>query len=282
MTKIFAGNSVQQIDKKELYIKNYAKNKEKEYRELFPFLQQERQARLIEGKEFRPEKVNPQKHIVVVLGDPLEEDKYLNFQIKEKTDVFEQFQNFAKKELVPALLDNLEIEFGGNIFDVRTKQNRVTKNSPAIFIGKFTEEIPTRMKITGNTLKSKFEMESALDLSNKEFTKNELSEYLPELWNNLGNKKIQNPAKKISFGEKINLGKILFYILILGIILLLITLIRYVFRDKEDEYSFPHEEEVPIFHSEISEKEYQEYEKKIDETDHGIPFEVIWKQDINK
>lgn len=277
MTKIFATNLAQPLKSREIFVKNFPASEEKFYRELFPFLQQERQAKIINFDEFQPEKVG-KNDIVVSLGSPLENS--LNFKY-DSGDIFSQFQNFAGKELSPVILDDLKIQFGGNVFDVQAKQKKITANSPAIFVGKFSNDIKTRMKISGKTLDSNFELVSPLDLAEKKHTESDEARYLPELWNQLANPKAENPAKKINWWDNLSWLSFLPYVLGIIALLILILFIRYLFRNRDTEYcdEFNCEEEIPIFQFEIPEEEYKKYEEKIGNTyNDDLPFEVIWKE----
>ena len=287
MVKLFAPINSKPILKKEIYIKNFAENEEKKYRELFPFIQQKRHGRIISADEFRPKKVNPQKHVVIVLGKPL--NNYLNFKLSDGNNVFQEFQNFAGKYLSPVVLDNLQTEFGGNVFAVKTKQNKITTTSPAIFVGKFRKPLPTRMRITGNTLNSRFELETPLELDNPAYTEDKIAQFLPEIWNELAHPQdLKNPAKKSNFFKKINWGRIFFYLILLLVVVLVIALIRYIFREKEaEDWEIPSAEEVPIFHSQNSKNKELENIEKIDsakttEQTNDLPFEVVWKSEINQ
>lgn len=277
MAKIFASEDAKPLPMNEIFVKNYPKNEEKKYRELFPFLQQQRQARIVNSDEFNPQKIKKDE-VVIILGDSL--DNFLNFKHKEG-DIFKEFQNFAKKNLSPILLDNLKITFGGNIFDVQTKQAQITADSPAIFVGKFKKPIKTRMEITGNRLESHFGLVSPLDLENKKYTQDKTAEYLPEIWNELAHPQNGNLAKKYFWLEKFNWLNIFPYILgIIGLMIILL-IIKYLMKDDEEYNEFEYEEEVPIFQSRISEDEYQGHEKELERGHHeetDLPFEVIWKQ----
>ncbi len=279
MVKIFASPQAKAIRKREVYVKNYHPEEEKIYRELFPFLQQQRHARIVKTDEFRPEKVNPQKNVVIALGEPLRD--YLNFRYQPGEDIFEQFQNFAEKNLSPVLLKNIKIDFGGNIFAVQTKQAEVRANSPAIFVGKFRENLKTKINIQGETADGKLELNTFLDLDNPQYSEDRTAEYLPELWNELAHPSVKNPAKKSTTG--INWFKVLRYFLTFLAILFVIAIIRYFTRSKEETDEFQYEEEVPIFHSQIPEEEYRRYEAELDNQQQNIddlPFEVVWKQTI--
>ena len=88
-------------------------------------------------------------------------------------------------------MKDLKINFGGNIFDVHSKQHQITIESPAIFIGKFKQPIKTRMEISGKNITSGINLVSPLDLSNTKYIQNTTSKYLPELWNQLAYPKIE-------------------------------------------------------------------------------------------
>ena len=90
----------------------------------------------------------------------------------------------------------------------------------------------------------------------------------------------ENSAKIKIQHDLFNFFKLLPYLLgIIGIILI-IAFVKYLGRDDSEYYDFDFESEVPIFHSKISEEEYQKHESSnennFQETDE--PFEVVWKQ----
>jgi hypothetical protein len=282
MVKIFASNKFRPIRTKEIFVKNFVENEAKIYRELFPFLQQQRQAKIVDISDFSPKKINSEKETVIILGNEI--DGYLNFKYEEG-DIFNQFQNFAEKNLSPVLLNNLKVNFGGNIFDVQTKQDKITFNSPAIFIGKFKDDIRTRMEISAKRNNQKIELITPLDLSDAKYIENSTTQYLPELWDQLANPVSKNPAKKdknqIIKSGYLSFIKFIPYLFTLFVLFILFFIIRYFINKKQEEEDFEYQEEIPIFHSEIPEEEYRKHETNLDENfQSDPPFEVVWKNEI--
>jgi len=96
--------------------------------------------------------------------------------------------------------------------------------------------------------------------------------------------KVENPAKKNNWFDNFEFLKFIPYVLgIIGLFILFLF-VKYLSRSSEEFDDFNFEEEVPIFHSKISEDEYKSYEslnkKHFKETDE--PFEVVWKQNAKR
>ncbi len=174
---IFPTKDAQPIQKNITFVKNFTKKESPIYNPVINFLT-ELGANVLD--DF-PETSRTTQ--VVTLGEPLPNSK--NFSTHDKKNSLEQFEKFSLQNLKPVFFKNLRAEFGGNIFDVSQSQKNITDDQGVTFIGKFKEDIRTRMALFADDKNSLLHFETPLNLSNKELSHSPLAKELPQLWEQL-------------------------------------------------------------------------------------------------
>jgi hypothetical protein len=204
---IFPEKDAQPIQENITFVKNFSKKESKIYKPVVNFLS-ELGANVTD--DF-PEKNGTVQ--IITLGEPLPNSE--NFSVHDKNTALEQFEIFSLQNLKPVFFKNLRAEFGGNISAVEQSQKNIIGDQGVTFIGKFKEDMRTRMAIIADDEKDSLQFEAPLDLSNKDFSFSPIAKVLPQLWEQLHEKKRLPNESSISFFSWIlgGLGLLIFVII---------------------------------------------------------------------
>ncbi|MCF7830654.1 hypothetical protein K9M41_01485 [Candidatus Gracilibacteria bacterium] len=178
MVRIFPGSKNSPLPIQDVFVENYSSGESKNYTELIPFIN-ETGGEIINKEELEEYALSKYNRIVT-LGEPI--DDYLNFKVKDKTQILEEFEEFTNLNLSPIFLQDIEAKFGGNVSEVFPKKLDSIGLDPVYFIGKFERPMKTRMEIKGISSEGEIQASAPLDLKDAELAQGALAQELPDMW----------------------------------------------------------------------------------------------------
>ena len=177
---LFPSLEAQPIQKETVFVKNFSPEQSSQYKPILSFLK-ELGARIIDPP------VQNDSHVTLVsLGKPIATEK--NFHLKNEEDPLDAFEQFSLQELQPVFFQNIHADFGGNISAVEQFQTSVIGDAGVTLIGKFEEDMRTRMHIQAQQGERTLEFEAPLNLNDATLSNSPIAAELPQLWEQLQKK----------------------------------------------------------------------------------------------
>ncbi len=187
--KLYPGSHLVPLDIHDVYVKNYDDNKAMIYQELILMLN-ELGTNVIEENEVAEYLSDPYTRLIF-LGN--EKEGYLNFKAIDANLLMEDFENFSTENLGSIFLQDIQIDFGGNISDVYYENLEFLGNGPVLAIGKFARPMRTRMVVSGVSNKGELNATAIADL--RTYTEDPLVQLLPDMWEELANPPVPKSDK---------------------------------------------------------------------------------------
>lgn len=214
MMRIFPLEGNKTIPVNPIFVKNFSQSEEDVYEELMPFIQ-ELHGVVIEKEDLRFYTEDSENKIVF-LGAP--EKGYLHFKINRSDDGLAAFQSFQQKHFENIVFRNIEMKFGGNIYDVLPSYIPDITSDPITIIGKFRKDMKTRLEIKGEIAEGIIESIEPLNIQDKSYSQTPLAKQIPDLWEELWKRENPSPStqeipKTIHWLEWNNYFPILLFIL---------------------------------------------------------------------
>jgi len=181
MVRVFPGENSIPLPLQDVYVANYKKAEEAPYKELFSVVR-EMGGKVVPGDEI--EKYSASKHNrIIMLGDP--KGDFLNFHILNPKKTLEEFEEFARKNLGPVLLENVVAKFGGNVSEVFPAKIEKVGFEPVFFVGKIERPMKTHMEISGVSSEGEIRAIAALHFEDDTTARGPLTKELPNIWEEL-------------------------------------------------------------------------------------------------
>lgn len=171
-------NTAQVIKPEPLFVTHFEGPNADAYRELLPILK-ELGAKIISHEDLSTANINSQQQ-VIVLGTPVED--FLSFEIQKGIPVLEQFEHFTEEYLQPVLLNDLEIQTGGNVFEIYPSDPQQITHLGLTLIGKFQRPMKTRMVLKGSTSEGSFTQILDVPLQKIDLARGWEAQNLPRFW----------------------------------------------------------------------------------------------------
>jgi hypothetical protein len=179
--QIYPSEDLKPIPVKYIFVRNYPENLAEKFRILEDFLREE--AFVVIDWEQREKFLAEANQAVrwVYLGERerITDLAFMPVDTSEEA-MLKSLEIFLQRELDPVYLRNIRIEMGGNVQQLLPETVAYIGRNPEIFVGKFSEERLTRMRIFAETLEGERFVEVPLDFSIK--ANHPLRENLGEIW----------------------------------------------------------------------------------------------------
>ncbi len=181
-----------EMDIQNVYVKNFDESDAERFRTLLPLIT-EFGGTLIE-KEEEPEYISKAYVRLIALGENYETQASLIFVPRGADTMLEDFDHFTASALRPVYLQNISLQYGGNIEEVYPEKIEFITDSPIRFVGRYKEAIKTRVEIVGTNDAGEMVATIPLDLNTSENI-NHIHQ-LPEEWEAFANNEIFVPESK--------------------------------------------------------------------------------------
>ncbi len=189
MIRIFPLEGNKALQTTPVFVRNYAENKASLYTPLLPVIQ-EMGGRIIEKQDVSFYEKDPQ-YTIVFLGD--QEKGYAWFRLSPQENPLESFEVFQENFLQDIVLRNIEVEFGGNVYDILPSYiPHVTKN-PITLVGKFQKDQKTRFHIRGEISDGIIESTEFLPFDEKE-NGDIMATGIEDIWEQMWNEENIDPV----------------------------------------------------------------------------------------
>ncbi|MCF7905712.1 hypothetical protein K9L63_00785 [Candidatus Gracilibacteria bacterium] len=193
MVRIFPGERNTPFPLRDIYVANYNDSDASHYKELLPFLR-EIGGKVVPKDEI--EKYTQSKHNrIVILGE--RKEGFLHFQTENPEQILEEFESFARENLGPVILEDVSVDFGGNVSEVFPEKIHHVGVEPVFFIGKMERPLKTRMEISAISADGEIRATAPLHLEDNEAARGALAKELPNIWEDLW----QSTKQKASFSH---------------------------------------------------------------------------------
>lgn len=210
---VFPDEETKPIPKEIEFVKNFPKTETKKYAPILSFLT-ELGATIIESPSQKTDHTQ-----IISIGNSFGNET--NFELHDNKNPLDAFEEFSLQKLQPTFFQNIHAEFGGNIHNVEQLHTNIVGDKGITFIGKFEKDMRTRMLLHANQEETDIEFEIPLNLQDKMLSHSPIAKELPQLWEQLHNKKTNILPTKWDFS---------FFPWILGGIIILILIGIFVRR----------------------------------------------------
>ncbi|GEM_PF-1087125 len=178
MVHIVPSTQVEALPKEDVFVTHFRETEAPAYRELLPVLQ-ELGATVLNKQELSEIETSPEQR-VIVLGKTF--DNHLNFTLQNEDNVLEQFERFSDEFLSDIFVDEVNIELGGNTFEVYPSHPRQMTSQGLTLVGKFQRPMKTRLVLRGKTHEGLFTQVLDLPLNNPLLSQGWESQNIPDFW----------------------------------------------------------------------------------------------------
>ncbi|MCK5461097.1 hypothetical protein KAI58_03875 [Candidatus Gracilibacteria bacterium] len=227
--RIFPSPSLQPIAIQNIFVKSSNQKEADRFSPLFPIIN-EFGGKIVKNANI--EKFKYDSYRIIFLGKP-EKEGDLFFNPKHPETLLDEFETFTEENLGLIFLQNIQVNFGGNVSEVYPKKIAFLGKEPVFFVGKFEKEMKTRMEISALSQEGTISAITPIYLD--KFKMHELSGALSSIWERLY---LETLPKEQEYSKK---WIILFpwFLGVLGIFFIF-TAFRNVFKKekKEEEIIF--------------------------------------------
>lgn len=246
----------------DVFVINYPQKQQKHYRDILRTIQNFG-GTVITKERFEKTHQHETMKRYVFLGSSHED--YLSFSIP-KQNKLETFDTFLVTQLLPVYMKDVELRFGGNIYEVYPDKINFLHDNNNLIVGRFKKQMKTRLELRANTPEGYIITNTLLDFTNPIYTTDPEGDYLQELWEDAKQYHDQNTQEKLNhFFRWTNLFPLVLFLM--GISIICFGLIMFGRRLKEESV-LPDD-----FWDDAPETVIDDTDKEILEDD-GLPFEV--------
>lgn len=188
---VFPEKEMQPIQKEIIFVKNFSKLDTKKYAPILSFLTE------LGATVVNSPITESNTRQIVSIGNSFGNEK--NFSLNKNENPLDSFEAFSLQNLQPVFYQNIYAEFGGNISQVEQFKTNIIGDRGVTFIGKFKKNMRTRMVLLANQSEQHIQFELPLNLSDASLSSSPIAKELPQLWEQLHNKKNDISSTKNNF-----------------------------------------------------------------------------------